>query len=53
MVITEVSPQWWQLVSSADDQVTLTFFGYSKTEVIGKFKKWVRAYDMIKLRAMR
>ena len=53
MVITEVSPQWWRLVSEADDQPTLTFFGYSKTEVIGKFKKWVREYDMVKLRAQR
>ena len=53
MLITEVSPQWWRLVSEADDQLPLTFFGYSKDEVIGKFKKWVREYDMIKLRAMR
>jgi len=53
MLITEIQPQWWRLVSEADDQPTLTFFGYSKEEVVGKFRKWVRAYDMIKMRAMR
>ena len=52
MLITKVSPQWWQLVSEADDQPTLTFFGYSKAEVVGKFRKWVREYDMVKLRRM-
>ena len=52
MMIKEVRPQWWQLVSEADDQVTLTFFGYSKAEVVGKFRKWVREYDMVKLRRM-
>ena len=52
MMVRQVRPQWWQLVSEADDQVTLTFFGYSKDEVIGKFRKWVRAHDMIKLRSM-
>jgi len=53
MVIKEVSPRWWQLVSEADDQQTLTFFGYSKEEVVGKFRKWVREYDMVKIRMIR
>ena len=53
MIITEIQPQWWRLVSEADDQATLTFFGYSKDEVIRKFRKWIREYDMIKMRAMR
>jgi len=52
MEIRQVKSDWFMLVSEADDQVTLTFFGYSKAEVIGKFRKWVRAYDMIKLRSM-
>jgi len=53
MIITEIRPQWWRLVSEADDQLPLTFFDYSREAVVGKFKKWVREYDMIKLRAMR
>jgi hypothetical protein len=52
MDIKQISLRWWQLVSSADDQVTLTFFGCSKAEVVGKFRKWVREYDMVKLRRM-
>ena len=50
MEIRQVKSDWFMLVSEADDQATLTFFGYSKDEVIGKFRKWVRAHDMIKLR---
>lgn len=53
MKIEKISSQWYVLTSEADDQATLTFFGYSKDEVIGKFKKWVRAYDMAKLRSIR
>ena len=52
MEIRQVKSDWYVLTSEADDQATLTFFGYSKDEVIGKFKKWVRAYDMAKLRSM-
>ena len=52
MEIRQVKSDWYVLTSEADDQVTLTFFGYSKAEVIGKFRKWIRAYDMIKLRNM-
>ena len=52
MEIRQVKSDWFMLVSEADDQVALTFFGYSKAEVIGKFRKWVRAYDMIKLRSI-
>jgi hypothetical protein len=52
MDIKQISPRWWQLVSGADDQPTLTFFGYSKAEVVGKFRAWVREYDMVKLRRM-
>ena len=52
MEIRQVKSDWYVLTSEADDQVTLTFFGQSKAEVIGKFRKWVRAYDMIKLRSM-
>lgn len=52
MIITEIQPQWWRLVSEAEDQPTLTFFDYSKEAVVGKFRKWVREYDMVKLRRM-
>ena len=52
MDIRQVKSNWFMLVSEADDQPTLTFFGYSKAEVIGKFRKWVRAYDMVKIRSM-
>ena len=52
MEIRQVKSDWFVLKSEADDQVTLTFFGYSKDEVIGKFRKWVRAHDMIKIRSI-
>jgi hypothetical protein len=52
MEIRQVKSDWFMLVSEADDQVTLTFFGYSKAEVVGKFRKWVMAYDMVKLRSI-
>jgi hypothetical protein len=49
MVVKEIKPQWWSLTS--DDGVNrLMFFGYSRAEVIGKFRSWIRGQDVEKSR---
>lgn len=49
MVVKEIKPQWWMLVS--DDGVRrLIFFGHSQKIVIGKFRSWLREMDLEKVR---
>lgn len=49
MVVKQIKPDWWCLTS--DDGVSrLMFFGYSRAEVIGKFRSWLREFDLESVR---
>jgi len=49
MLITEIKTGFWKLVSEGEDS-TLVFYGYSRAEVEGRFKSWLRRKDLEKLR---
>lgn len=49
MVLKKVSDKWWVL-SSDDGVVKLTWFGYSRQEVLGRFNNYVRSVDLDKIR---
>jgi len=50
MMVKEIKPQWWRLISEGDEsQATLTFYGYSKAEVLGKLASWIRLQDVRRL----
>lgn len=42
MTITQIGSRWWKLVVEADDQPTLTFYGYARSQVIGKYFSYLR-----------
>jgi len=49
MIITQVSEEWWILTSN-DGYRSLTWFGYSRPEVVGKFNAYTRKMEVEKLR---
>jgi len=49
MVLKKISEKWWML-SSDDGVVKLTWFGCSKSEVIGRFNSYIRSLDLDKIR---
>jgi hypothetical protein len=49
MLITEIKTGFWKLVSEGEYD-TLVFYGYSRAEVEGRFKSWLRRKDLEKLR---
>ena len=47
MLITEITKDWWKLVSAGETETDgLVFFGYSKAEVIGKLNSWLRRKNL-------
>lgn len=49
MVIKKITPKWW-ILTSDDGFLSLTFFGISKAEVLGRFNAFIRDYELEKIR---
>jgi len=49
VVLKKVNDRWWML-SSDDGLVKLTWFGYSKAEVLSRFNAYIRSDDLDKIR---
>jgi len=49
MVLKKITDKWWMLKSD-DGYVCKTWFGYSKEEVLGQFKSYIRDLDLDKIR---
>lgn len=49
MVLKKINDQWWVLTSD-DGVVKLTWFGYSKEEVMGRFRSYIQNLDLDKIR---
>lgn len=49
MLIKEIKSDWYMLTSDGEAG-GLVWFGYTKAEVIGKFKSWLRRKDLESLR---
>jgi hypothetical protein len=49
MVLKKIHDKWWMLQSD-DGLVKLTWFGYSKEEVIGRFNSYIRSVDLDRIR---
>ena len=49
VTVIEIKAGFWKLVSEGEDS-TLVFYGYSRAEVEGRFKSWLRRKDLEKLR---
>lgn len=49
MVIKKITERWWILTSN-DGFLSLTFFGESKGEVLGKFNAYIRDHQLEQIR---
>lgn len=49
MVIKKITPKWW-ILTSDDGFLSLTFFGISKGEVLGRFNAYIRDHELEKIR---
>lgn len=49
MVLKKIHDRWWMLTSD-DGVVKLTWFGQTKEEVVGRFKRYIRELDLEKVR---
>lgn len=49
MVLKKIKDRWWMLTSD-DGVVRLTWFGQTKEEVMGRFKRYIRELDLDKVR---
>jgi hypothetical protein len=52
MVIKRINDKWWMLQSD-DGLVKLTWFGYSRAEVLGRFNSYIRSVDLEKIRFIK
>ena len=52
MVLRKINDKWWMLTSD-DGLVKLTWFGYSRAEVIGRFNSYIRSVDLQKIRFVK
>jgi hypothetical protein len=52
MVLRKINDKWWMLTSD-DGLVKLTWFGYSKEEVLGRFNSYIRSVDLEKIRFIK
>lgn len=52
LVIKRINDRWWMLQSD-DGLVKLTWFGYSKEEVLGRFNSYIRSVDLEKIRFIK
>jgi hypothetical protein len=49
MKIRQISEWWWMLDVTFDER-RLVFFGQTEGEVLGKYRAWVRAWEMEKIK---
>lgn len=49
MVLKKIHDKWWMLTSD-DGVVKLTWFGYSREEVMGRFRSYIQNLDLDKIR---
>lgn len=49
MVLKKIHDRWWMLTSD-DGEVRLTWFGQTKEEVVGRFRRYIRELDLDKVR---
>ena len=49
MVLKKIRDDFWMLTSD-DGLVKLTWFGQSKQEVMGRFRRYIRELDLDKIR---
>lgn len=52
MVLKKINDRWW-ILTSDDGFIKLTWFGNSKSEVLGRFNSYIRSLDLDKLRYNR
>ncbi|NBS69787.1 hypothetical protein EBT31_12880, partial [bacterium] len=52
LVIKRINDRWWMLTSD-DGVVRLTWFGYSRAEVLGRFNSYIRSVDLQKIRFVK
>jgi hypothetical protein len=50
VVIRKISDNWYSLKSSCDGLPTLLWFGYSREEVLQKFRSYIRERDLDNVR---
>lgn len=50
MVIRQIGEKWYSLSSSCAGEKNLLWFGYSRAEVLQKFRSYIRDMDLDKIR---
>jgi len=50
MVIKKISERWYSLESTCSGETPLLWFGYSRAEVLQKFRSYIRELDLDKVR---
>ena len=50
MVIRQIKKDWYSLKSTCDGETSLVWFGYSRAEVLQKFRSYIRDRDLENLR---
>jgi hypothetical protein len=50
MVIKQISEKWYSLTSTCDGETPLLWFGYSRAEVLQKFRSYIRDRDLENVR---
>lgn len=50
MVIKQIKKDWYSLKSSCAGETSLLWFGYSRDEVLQKFRSYIRDMDLDKIR---
>lgn len=49
VVIKQIGERWWMLTSSCAGEKDLIWFGYSRAEVLQKFRGYIRDMDLDKI----
>jgi hypothetical protein len=50
MVIKQISEKWYSLESTCNGETPLLWFGYSRAEVMQKFRSYIRDRDLENVR---
>ena len=50
MVIKKIGERWYSLRSTCDGETSLLWFGYSRAEVLQKFRSYIRDRDLENVR---
>ena len=46
MVIKQIGEKWYSLKSTCNDETPLLWFGFSRAEVVHKFRSYIRERDL-------